>query len=129
MTPYRAILAARSSFETRSGRHGGCRRSPFEQCVNSHILPLDANAWFFDSFSLQVLNCNFPITDLEVSVDDSQTWEGTVRQDYNYFEKEEKSGFGKDTVAVRVTCSNGRQVIVPNVSMDPEREIIAPVNC
>lgn len=76
-----------------------------------------------------MLNCNFPITDLEVSVDGSQTWEGTVRQDYNYFEREEKSGFGKDTVTVRVTCSNGRQVIVLNVSMDPEREIIAPVNC
>lgn len=84
---------------------------------------------FWSSFSLQVLNCNYPITNLEVSADGAQTWERTVRQDYNYFERDDKSGFGKDTVVVRVTCSNGRQVIIPNVTMDPEREIVAPVNC
>lgn len=76
-----------------------------------------------------MLNCNFPITDLEVSVDDARTWESTVRQDYNYFEREDKSGFGKDVVVVRVTCSNGNQVIIPNVRMDSEAQLVAPVNC
>lgn len=80
------------------------------------------------SFSLQVLNCNYPITDLEVSTDGAQTWEPTVRQEYNYFERDDKTGFGKDEVIVRVSCANGNQVIIPNVTMD-EREILAPVNC
>ncbi|CAI4219576.1 unnamed protein product [Parascedosporium putredinis] len=80
-------------------------------------------------FSMQVLNCNFPIVDLEVSTDNSQTWESTVRQEYNYFEREDKSGFGKDEVMLRVSCSNGRRVIIPSVTMDSEKEITAPVNC
>lgn len=80
------------------------------------------------SFSLQVLNCNYPITDLEVTID-GQTWEPTERQDYNYFEREDKSGFGEETVTVRITCSNGNQVVIPNVSQIPEAEIVAPVNC
>lgn len=80
------------------------------------------------SFSLQVLNSNFPVTDLEVTVD-GQTWESTERQDYNYFEREDKSGFGEETVTVRVTCSNGNRVVIPSVSQVPEEEIAAPVNC
>ncbi|KEZ42880.1 Uncharacterized protein SAPIO_CDS5311 [Scedosporium apiospermum] len=86
---------------------------------------IGTSRWFF---SLQVLNCNYPITELEVSTDGAQTWEPTVRQEYNYFERDDKTGFGKDEVIVRVSCANGNQVIIPNVTMD-EREILAPVNC
>ncbi len=49
--------------------------------------------------------------------------------DYNYFEKDGKGGFGKDIVAVRISCSNGKQVIVPNVSLTERTSITAPVNC
>ncbi|SPO05196.1 related to extracellular cellulase CelA/allergen Asp F7-like, putative [Cephalotrichum gorgonifer] len=87
---------------------------------------IGTSRWFF---SMQVLNANYPVTDLEVSADDNRTWESTVRQDYNFFEKEDKSGFGKDRVSVRVSCSNGNQVIIPNVSMESEVQIVAPVNC
>lgn len=77
---------------------------------------------------MQVLNCNYPVTDLEVTID-GETWESTERQDYNYFEREDKSGFEEETVTVRITCSNGNQVVIPNVSPEPEEEIVAPVNC
>lgn len=77
---------------------------------------------------MQVLNCNYPVTNLEVTTD-GETWEATERQDYNYFEKEDKSGFGEETVTVRITCSNGNQVVIPNVNQVPEEEIVAPVNC
>lgn len=80
------------------------------------------------SFSLQVLNSNYPVTDLEVSID-GQTWESTVIQDYNYYEREDKSGFGEETVSVRVSCSNGNQVIIPSVAQVEGEEVVAPVNC
>lgn len=78
---------------------------------------------------MQVLDCNYPITALSVSTDGANTWQPTVRRDYNYFEKEKGSGFEQDTVVVRVSCSNGRQVILPNVSAASEAKAVAPVNC
>ncbi|KAK0730229.1 RlpA-like double-psi beta-barrel-protein domain-containing protein-containing protein [Lasiosphaeris hirsuta] len=80
-------------------------------------------------FSMQVLNANFPVTALHVSTDGGNRWEETTRQNYNYFEKEGKGGFGKDRVMVRVSCSNGRQVILPDVSMEEKAETSTPVNC
>lgn len=81
------------------------------------------------SFSMQVLNANFPVTALHVSTDGGNRWEETSRQNYNYFEKEGKGGFGKDRVMVRISCSNGRQVILPDVSMAEKAETSTPVNC
>jgi expansin len=81
------------------------------------------------SFSLQVLNCNYPIIALDVSTDNTQSWQPTVRRDYNFFEKDKSGGFDKDIVTIRITCSNGRSVIIPNVSMASEAKTVAPVNC
>ena len=81
------------------------------------------------SFSMQVMNANYPVTALHVSTDGGQRWEATVRRDYNYFERDAKGGFGQDRVLVRVTCSNGRQVILPDVNMAEYAESKAPANC
>jgi expansin len=78
---------------------------------------------------MQVLDSNYPVTALDVSTDGAQTWQSTVRREYNYFEKEKAGGFDKDTLFVRVSCSNGRQVIIPNVSQASEAKTVAPVNC
>lgn len=84
---------------------------------------------FRHSFSVQVLNCNFPITALDVSDDNAQTWQPTVRRDYNYFEKDGKAGVARDVVSIRVSCSNGREVIVPGVTLQERSLVTAPVNC
>lgn len=80
---------------------------------------------------MQVMNANYPVTALHVSTDGGSRWTETVRRDYNFFERDggSSAGFGQDTVIVRVTCSNGRQVILPNVSMGELAESRAPVNC
>ncbi|KAK0648882.1 RlpA-like double-psi beta-barrel-protein domain-containing protein-containing protein [Cercophora newfieldiana] len=82
--------------------------------------------WFF---SMQVMNANYPVTALHVSTDGGNRWEATVRRDYNFFEREASGGFGQDRVLVRVSCSNGRQVILPDVSMSEYSESRAPANC
>ena len=78
---------------------------------------------------MQVLNANYPVTSLHVSTDGGDSWAETVRRDYNYFERDGKAGFGQDRVMVRVSCSNGRQVILPDVSMAELAQATAPVNC
>ncbi|KAH8882334.1 barwin-like endoglucanase [Thozetella sp. PMI_491] len=85
-----------------------------------------SSRWFF---SVQVLSANFPVIALDVSNDNLQTWQPTVRMDYNFFEKDGKGGFDKDVVAVRVTCSNGRTVVVPELRLQEKTSIAAPVNC
>ncbi|KAK1835008.1 RlpA-like double-psi beta-barrel-protein domain-containing protein-containing protein [Podospora conica] len=82
-------------------------------------------------FSLQVLNANLPITALHVSTDKGQTWEETVRREYNFFERAEgkNGGFSADKVMVRVSCSNGRRVILPEVSAAELVVTRAPTNC
>ncbi|KAL8297880.1 hypothetical protein RB600_002751 [Gaeumannomyces tritici] len=80
-------------------------------------------------FSLQVLDANYPVTALDVSTDNGQSWKSTIRKEYNYFEREGSAGFEKDFVHVRISCSNGRQVIIPNVSAANEAKTEAPVNC
>ncbi|TDZ17288.1 Expansin-YoaJ [Colletotrichum orbiculare MAFF 240422] len=80
-------------------------------------------------FSMQVLNHNYPVTKLEASTDSGKTWKPTVRQDYNYWQKSSGDGFNADTVSVRVTCSNGKQVVVSNVGTKEKAQFKALGNC
>ncbi|ORX90666.1 RlpA-like double-psi beta-barrel-protein domain-containing protein-containing protein [Clohesyomyces aquaticus] len=64
-------------------------------------------------FSIQVQNANVPVAKLEVSTDGGKTYKATTRKDYNYFEN--PSGFGVDSVTVKVTSVNGQSVVVGNV--------------
>ncbi|KAJ4367101.1 hypothetical protein N0V83_007631 [Neocucurbitaria cava] len=66
-------------------------------------------------FSMQVMNSNEPVSKLEVSIDGGSTWKSTTRKDYNFFEN--PSGFGTDTVDVKVTSVNGGSIIVKSVSI------------
>jgi expansin (peptidoglycan-binding protein) len=75
---------------------------------------------------MQVVNANEPVSALEASTDGGSTWIATTRTSYNYFEY--TSGFGTDTVDVRVTGSSGNTVIVENVSCSTTSEIIADSN-
>ncbi|KAK1600639.1 rare lipoprotein A [Colletotrichum navitas] len=77
-------------------------------------------------FSMQVLNHNEPVSALEVSTDGGSTWEKTTRQPYNFFEN--PSGFGTDSVDVRVTAESGKTVIVRNVSVKSDSEHNAASN-
>ena len=78
---------------------------------------------------MQVINSNNPVAALDVSVDGGNTWQTTVRRDYNYFEKSSSDGFGSNTVTVRVRCSNGNQIIVQNVGQGSETSYQATGNC
>ncbi|EFQ26514.1 uncharacterized protein GLRG_01658 [Colletotrichum graminicola M1.001] len=77
-------------------------------------------------FSMQVLNHNEPLSALEVSTDGGSTWKKTTRQPYNFFEN--SSGFGTDSVDVRVTAESGKTVIVRNVSVKSDSEHNAASN-
>lgn len=77
-------------------------------------------------FSMQVRNSNVPVKSLEVSTDGGKSWKGTTRRDYNFFEN--PSGFGTQTVDVRVTGSTGATIIVKNVSVQPMKETKAGSN-
>jgi len=66
-------------------------------------------------FAMQVINANVPISKLEVSIDGGVNWKSTTRKPYNFFEQE--SGFGTDTVDVKVTSTNGQSIIVRDVSI------------
>jgi expansin (peptidoglycan-binding protein) len=63
-----------------------------------------ANQWWT---AVQVRNHRLPVTDLEWS-SDGNTWNPTVRQDYNYFLDE--GGFGPSGVRVRVTAVDGQVI-------------------
>ncbi|CEJ60291.1 Putative Extracellular cellulase CelA/allergen Asp F7-like [Penicillium brasilianum] len=77
-------------------------------------------------FSMQVVNANEPVTKLEVSTDGGSTWQSTTRTSYNYFEQ--SSGFGVDTVDVRVTGQSGTTVVVNSVGCSSGSEITASSN-
>ncbi|KAL5337157.1 RlpA-like double-psi beta-barrel-protein domain-containing protein-containing protein [Aspergillus crustosus] len=66
-------------------------------------------------FSIQVVNANEAIQSLEVSTDGGNTWQGTTRTFYNFFENE--AGFGVDSVDVRVTGVSGGVVVVKDVGV------------
>lgn len=69
-------------------------------------------------FSMQVVNSNVPVQSLEVSTDGANTWQPTVRRDYNFFEN--PSGFGVDVVDIRITSVTGETIIINNVSTASE---------
>ncbi|KAF6844762.1 extracellular cellulase allergen asp f7 [Colletotrichum musicola] len=77
-------------------------------------------------FSMQVLNHNEPVSSLEVSTDGGSTWQKTQRAQYNFFENQ--SGFGTDSVDVRVTSKSGSTVTVKNVSVASDSEHEASSN-
>ncbi|OGE56913.1 hypothetical protein PENARI_c002G03907 [Penicillium arizonense] len=77
-------------------------------------------------FSMQVINANEAVTKLEVSTDGGSSWKSTTRTYYNYFE--DSSGFGTDTVDVRVTGSSGKTVVVKNVGCASGSEVTASSN-
>ncbi|KAJ6070196.1 hypothetical protein N7467_010323 [Penicillium canescens] len=77
-------------------------------------------------FSMQVINANEAVTKLEVSTDGGSSWKSTTRTNYNYFEN--SSGFGTDTVDVRVTGSSGKTVVVKNVGCASGSEVTASSN-
>ncbi|KAF2253651.1 carbohydrate-binding module family 63 protein [Trematosphaeria pertusa] len=66
-------------------------------------------------FSMQVMNSNVAISKFEVSTDGGSTWKATTRQPYNFFEN--ASGFGTNTVDVKVTSVNGQSITVKGVSV------------
>lgn len=66
------------------------------------------------------------MTSLEVSTDGGNTWQGTGRTYYNYFENE--AGFGTDTVDVRVTGESGSSVVVKGVKCASGVEVTADSN-
>lgn len=77
-------------------------------------------------FSMQVQNANIAVKSLEVSTDGGSTWKQTERQEYNYFEN--SAGFGTTSVDVKVTSTNGKSIIVKNVSIAPSTTKAAASN-
>lgn len=66
-------------------------------------------------FSMQVVNANKAVKSLEFSTDGGNSWHGTTRQSYNFFEY--SSGSGTNVVDVKVTSVSGDIVIVKNVAI------------
>ncbi|KAH6984587.1 RlpA-like double-psi beta-barrel-protein domain-containing protein-containing protein [Ilyonectria sp. MPI-CAGE-AT-0026] len=77
-------------------------------------------------FSIQVVNANVPVESVEVSTDGGSTWKSTTRKDYNFFE--ESSGFGVDTMDIRVTSTTGETIKVSNVGVTPDAQYTAASN-
>lgn len=77
-------------------------------------------------FSMQVVNANEAVASLEVSTDGGSTWQETTRTSYNFFEN--TSGFGTDSVEVRVTSASGATVVVSSVSCASESQTTAGSN-
>lgn len=75
---------------------------------------------------MQVVNANGAVDSLEVSTDGGSTWQSTTRTDYNFFEN--TSGFGTDTVDVRVTSASGSTVTVNSVGVSSDSTINASSN-
>ena len=75
---------------------------------------------------MQVVNANEAVSKLEVSTDGGSTWQSTERQDYNFFEK--SSGFGTDTVTIRVTGESGSTVTVEDMSVASDSQVTAASN-
>jgi expansin (peptidoglycan-binding protein) len=77
-------------------------------------------------FSIQVVNANEPVKSVEVSVDGGKTWGKTERKDYNFFEN--PSGFGKESVDVKITSSTGKTVVVNKVGVTADAQYKAKSN-
>ena len=78
---------------------------------------------------MQVLNANSQVTSLQVSTDGGKTYASTVRQDYDYFQRSDGSGFNSNSVTVKVTCASGKSVVIPNVGTTPGASYGASSNC
>ncbi|CAG8113724.1 unnamed protein product [Penicillium salamii] len=77
-------------------------------------------------FSMQVVNANDAVTALDVSTDGGSSWQSTERTSYNFFEN--SSGFGTDSVTVRVTGASGKTVVVKDVGVSSGAEVTASSN-
>ncbi|TPX14638.1 uncharacterized protein E0L32_005330 [Thyridium curvatum] len=77
-------------------------------------------------FSMQVVNANEPVASLEVSTDGGSSWQKTQRAQYNFFENQ--SGFGTESVDVRVTSRAGKTIVVKNVSVASDASVTASSN-
>lgn len=77
-------------------------------------------------FSMQVVNSNIAVSNLEISTDGGNSWQGLVRKEYNYFEKSD--GTGTDVVDVKVTAVDGRTIVVKGASVASESSKIADGN-
>ncbi|KAI1068936.1 hypothetical protein LB507_006434 [Fusarium sp. FIESC RH6] len=77
-------------------------------------------------FSIQVVNANEPVKSVEVSTDGGKTWSKTERKEYNFFEN--PSGFGKESVDVKITSSTGKTVVVNKVGVTPDAQYKAKAN-
>ncbi|KAF2137110.1 carbohydrate-binding module family 63 protein [Aplosporella prunicola CBS 121167] len=66
-------------------------------------------------FSMQARNLNLPVESLEVSTDGGSSWQATTRSEYNFFENQ--SGFGTETVDVRITSQSGEQIVVNDMAV------------
>ncbi|KAM5354475.1 hypothetical protein ACJ41O_001122 [Fusarium nematophilum] len=77
-------------------------------------------------FSMQVLNSNVPVRSLEISTDGGKSWKGTTRKEYNFFEIQ--SGSGTQAVDVRITSTEGKTIIVKNVSVAAQLQTKAGSN-
>jgi expansin (peptidoglycan-binding protein) len=75
---------------------------------------------------MQVINAKVAVKSLEVSTDGGNTWQGTTRVDYNYFQN--AAGFGTDTVNVRVTSVDGEVIVVNGVPVTSNLEVAASRN-
>jgi expansin (peptidoglycan-binding protein) len=75
---------------------------------------------------MQVVNANEAVASLEVSTDGGSTWQSTTRSDYNFFEN--SSGFGTETVDVRVTGKSGKVVRVNSVGVSSGTSVTASGN-
>ncbi|KAF2205791.1 barwin-like endoglucanase [Delitschia confertaspora ATCC 74209] len=77
-------------------------------------------------FSMQVVNANIPVSKLEISTDGGKTWQATTRKEYNFFEN--PSGFGTETVDVRVTSTSGQAIVVKKVGVASGSSVTAGSN-
>jgi expansin (peptidoglycan-binding protein) len=80
-------------------------------------------------FSMQVQNANWPVYDMDVSIDGGRTWTLAVSRDYNFFEHPTGQSFGASVVDLRITCSNGKVVEMKGVSVAGNSKQYATSNC
>lgn len=80
-------------------------------------------------FSMQIQNSNYPVSHVEVSTDHGTTWESTVSKDYNFFEGAKVAGFNTETVDLKISCFNGKVVIMKDVAISQNKKVWATSNC
>jgi expansin len=84
-----------------------------------------ASRWWF---SMQVLNSNVAVKQLDVSTDGGRTWQGTNRKPYNFFEKSGGGGFGTETVVIRLKAYSEESLLVYNVGVNAGQQTTAGGN-